>query len=96
MAKDRDEPRTAPQPDRWYNLTLGPSFKHDSSNKYCTLRCKCFGLNPFRRVACLVCLKRSWGVGIVVIGRRDDRCARKFEGSEIGGGDGEEMIALYS
>ncbi|KAF8021275.1 hypothetical protein BT93_G1644 [Corymbia citriodora subsp. variegata] len=38
MAKDRDEPRTAPQPDRWYNLTLGPSFKHDSSNKYCTLR----------------------------------------------------------
>lgn len=38
MAKDRDEPGTAPQPDRWYNLTLGPSFKHDSSNKYCTLR----------------------------------------------------------
>ncbi|KAJ4829356.1 hypothetical protein Tsubulata_024235 [Turnera subulata] len=35
----REEPKTAPQPDRWYNLTLGPSFKDQSSNnKYCTLR----------------------------------------------------------
>ncbi|KAI4357691.1 hypothetical protein L6164_001625 [Bauhinia variegata] len=34
----KEEPKTAPQSDRWYNLTLGPSFKDDSSNKYCTLR----------------------------------------------------------
>lgn len=34
----KEEPRTAPQSDRWYNLTLGPSFKDESSNKYCTLR----------------------------------------------------------
>ncbi|KAK9276166.1 hypothetical protein L1049_005697 [Liquidambar formosana] len=34
----RDEPKTAPQSDRWFNLTLGPSFKYDSSNKFCTLR----------------------------------------------------------
>jgi len=34
----RDEPKTGPQADRWYNLTLGPSFKSDSSNKFCTLR----------------------------------------------------------
>ncbi|KAK4741537.1 hypothetical protein SAY87_025125 [Trapa incisa] len=34
----REEPGTAPLPDRWYNLTLGPSFSHQSSNKYCTLR----------------------------------------------------------
>ncbi|KAF9673970.1 hypothetical protein SADUNF_Sadunf10G0079100 [Salix dunnii] len=34
----KDEPKSAPQPDRWYNLTLGPSFKKQSSNKYCTLR----------------------------------------------------------
>lgn len=34
----KEEPKTAPQPDRWYNLTLGPSFNDDSSNKYCTLR----------------------------------------------------------
>ncbi|KAH7571018.1 hypothetical protein ACOSQ2_019944 [Xanthoceras sorbifolium] len=34
----REEPKTAPQPDRWYNLTLGSSFNDDSSNKYCTLR----------------------------------------------------------
>ncbi|KAF8364740.1 hypothetical protein HHK36_033284 [Tetracentron sinense] len=32
------EPSTAPQPDRWYNLTLGPSFKDHSSTKFCTLR----------------------------------------------------------
>ncbi|KAB5544814.1 hypothetical protein DKX38_012926 [Salix brachista] len=39
MAKNnKEEPKTAPQPDRWYNLTLGPSFKEESSNKYCTLR----------------------------------------------------------
>ncbi|OWM86254.1 ELL-associated factor 1 [Punica granatum] len=34
----REEPRTAPLPDRWYNLTLGSSFSHQSSSKYCTLR----------------------------------------------------------
>lgn len=34
----RDEPKTGPQSDRWYNLTLGPSFKSDSSSKFCTLR----------------------------------------------------------
>jgi len=38
--KSQEEPKTAPEPDRWYNLTLGPSFKDESSNKYCTLRCK--------------------------------------------------------
>ncbi|CAL1413401.1 unnamed protein product [Linum trigynum] len=31
-----DEPSTAPEPDRWYDLTLGPSFKDQS--KFCTLR----------------------------------------------------------
>lgn len=35
---NKEEPKTAPQPDRWYNLTLGPSFKEQPSNKYCTLR----------------------------------------------------------
>ncbi|KAH8500667.1 hypothetical protein H0E87_015772 [Populus deltoides] len=34
----KEEPKTAPQPNRWYNLTLGPSFKEQPSNKYCTLR----------------------------------------------------------
>ncbi|KAK2986742.1 hypothetical protein RJ640_010967 [Escallonia rubra] len=35
----KDEPNTAPQPDRWYNLTLGSSFKdHHPSSKFCTLR----------------------------------------------------------
>ncbi|XP_047327165.1 ELL-associated factor 2 [Impatiens glandulifera] len=35
----KDEPKTAPQPDRWYNLTLGSSFKdHNASSKFCTLR----------------------------------------------------------
>ncbi|KAF5450998.1 hypothetical protein F2P56_031303 [Juglans regia] len=39
MAKNsKEEPKTAPQSDRWYNLTLGSSFKTDSSNKYCTFR----------------------------------------------------------
>ncbi|KAJ1415920.1 Transcription elognation factor Eaf, N-terminal [Sesbania bispinosa] len=36
--KSKEEPKTAPESDRWYNLTLGPSFKDESSNKYCTLR----------------------------------------------------------
>ncbi|AES99862.1 hypothetical protein MTR_5g085550 [Medicago truncatula] len=26
--------------DKCYNLTLEPSFKDESSNKYCTLRCE--------------------------------------------------------
>ncbi|KAI4313821.1 hypothetical protein L6164_026771 [Bauhinia variegata] len=34
----KEDPKTAPQPDRWFNLSLGSSFKDDSSNKYCTLR----------------------------------------------------------
>ncbi|XP_061976392.1 uncharacterized protein LOC133697684 [Populus nigra] len=34
----KEEPKSAPQPDRWYNLALGPSFKEQSSNKFCTLR----------------------------------------------------------
>ncbi|RZC70243.1 hypothetical protein C5167_033409 [Papaver somniferum] len=40
MAKNnREEPSTAPQADQWYNLTLGSSFKDDSSTKkFCTLR----------------------------------------------------------
>ncbi|RDX82318.1 hypothetical protein CR513_36906, partial [Mucuna pruriens] len=38
MANKSQEPKSAPEPDRWYNLTLGPSFKDESSNKYCTLR----------------------------------------------------------
>lgn len=41
-SNSKEEPKTAPQPDRWYNLTLGPSFKDESSSKYCTLRCKLF------------------------------------------------------
>nr|DAD35524.1 TPA_asm: hypothetical protein HUJ06_006164 [Nelumbo nucifera] len=35
---NKHEPSTAPQPDRWYNLTLGSSFKDHSSTKFCTLR----------------------------------------------------------
>ncbi|XP_059451473.1 suppressor protein SRP40-like [Corylus avellana] len=41
MAKssNKEEPSTAPQPERWYNLALGPSFKdHHPSSKFCTLR----------------------------------------------------------
>ncbi|CAN0916160.1 ELL-associated factor 2 [Linum grandiflorum] len=34
----KEEPKTAPQPDRWYDLTLGSSFKEDASNKFRTLR----------------------------------------------------------
>ncbi|CAL5355403.1 unnamed protein product [Camellia sinensis] len=35
----KEEPNTAPQPDRWFNLTLGSSFKdHYPSSKFCTLR----------------------------------------------------------
>ncbi|CAI0450731.1 unnamed protein product [Linum tenue] len=34
----KEEPKTAPQPDRWYDLSLGSSFKEDASNKYCALR----------------------------------------------------------
>ncbi|KAK9093239.1 hypothetical protein Syun_028150 [Stephania yunnanensis] len=34
----KEEPNTAPQPNRWYNLTLGSSFKDHSSTKFCTLR----------------------------------------------------------
>ncbi|XP_072970742.1 uncharacterized protein [Typha angustifolia] len=32
------EPSSAPQPDRWYDLRLGSSFKNPSSAKFCTLR----------------------------------------------------------
>ncbi|XP_010534662.1 PREDICTED: ELL-associated factor 1 [Tarenaya hassleriana] len=34
----KEEPKTAPMPHCWYDLVLGPSFKDDSSNKFCTLR----------------------------------------------------------
>ncbi|KAB2604450.1 ELL-associated factor 2-like [Pyrus ussuriensis x Pyrus communis] len=37
-SNSKEEPKTGPQSNRWYNLTLGPSFKDDSANKYCTLR----------------------------------------------------------
>ncbi|XP_077220919.1 uncharacterized protein LOC143854707 [Tasmannia lanceolata] len=32
------ESNGAPQPDKWYNLTLGSSFQHKSSSKFFTLR----------------------------------------------------------
>ncbi|KAK4367938.1 hypothetical protein RND71_011730 [Anisodus tanguticus] len=36
---NKEEPSTAPQPDQWYNLSLGSSFKdHQPSSKFCTLR----------------------------------------------------------
>ncbi|KAJ4973509.1 hypothetical protein NE237_006683 [Protea cynaroides] len=38
MANNSKEPSNAPQPDRWYNLTLGSSFKDLSPTKFCTLR----------------------------------------------------------
>lgn len=35
----KEEPETAPDSDRWYDLTLGSSFKqHNPSSKFCTLR----------------------------------------------------------
>ncbi|KAK6128753.1 hypothetical protein DH2020_037508 [Rehmannia glutinosa] len=34
-----NEPSTAPQADRWYNLTLGSSFKDHNPSKFCTFRC---------------------------------------------------------
>lgn len=37
--KNKEEPGTAPPPDRWFNLTLGSSFKdHHPTSKFCTLR----------------------------------------------------------
>lgn len=37
--QNKDEPSTAPIPDRWYTLALGSSFKdHQPSSKFCTLR----------------------------------------------------------
>ncbi|KAL6011713.1 hypothetical protein ACLOJK_002177 [Asimina triloba] len=39
----REPSSAAPEPDRWYNLTLGSSFKsqgHPSSSKFFTLRCE--------------------------------------------------------
>ncbi|XP_044504640.1 ELL-associated factor 2 isoform X2 [Mangifera indica] len=42
MANNNEEPSTAPAPNRWYNITLGSSFRdhHHSrqSPKFCTLR----------------------------------------------------------
>ncbi|KAM3363286.1 hypothetical protein BC332_05485 [Capsicum chinense] len=36
---NKEEPSTAPEADRWYNLSLGSSFKdHQPSSKFCTLR----------------------------------------------------------
>ncbi|KAF8030628.1 hypothetical protein BT93_E2921 [Corymbia citriodora subsp. variegata] len=38
MSKE-DEPSIAPVPDRWYDISLGPSFGHrHPSSKFCTLR----------------------------------------------------------
>ncbi|KAL5563959.1 hypothetical protein UlMin_033706, partial [Ulmus minor] len=34
----KEESKTALHSNRWYNLTVGPSFKAKSSNKFCTLR----------------------------------------------------------
>lgn len=46
---NKEEPSTAPQPDRWYNLTLGSSFKdHHPSSKFCTLRCKSFSISIYK------------------------------------------------
>ncbi|OIW12894.1 hypothetical protein TanjilG_28269 [Lupinus angustifolius] len=36
--KSKEEPKNAPDFARWYDLSLGPSFKDESSSKYCTLR----------------------------------------------------------
>ena len=53
--KSKEEPKTAPESDRWYDITLGPSFKDESSNKYCTLRCKLLNKNAFSNLPlCLV------------------------------------------
>ncbi|KAJ6795779.1 ELL-associated factor 2-like [Iris pallida] len=38
MANNNGEPSTGPQPERWYELRLGSSFKDQSSSKFCTLR----------------------------------------------------------
>ncbi|RWV95466.1 hypothetical protein GW17_00041907 [Ensete ventricosum] len=38
MANNNDEPTSAPQPDRWYDIRLGSSFKDNSTTKFCTLR----------------------------------------------------------
>ncbi|ERN00037.1 hypothetical protein AMTR_s00105p00060140 [Amborella trichopoda] len=36
--RENREPSTAPLPDKWYDLTLGSSFKEGSTAKFCTLR----------------------------------------------------------
>uniref|UniRef100_A0A7N0V9I1 Transcription elongation factor Eaf N-terminal domain-containing protein n=1 Tax=Kalanchoe fedtschenkoi TaxID=63787 RepID=A0A7N0V9I1_KALFE len=33
-----EEPQTAPEHDKWYNLTLGSTFKEESTNRLCSLR----------------------------------------------------------
>ncbi|WOL11703.1 ell-associated factor Eaf [Canna indica] len=38
MVNNNNEPASAPQPDRWYNMRLGSTFKDNSSAKFCTLR----------------------------------------------------------
>ncbi|KAH0464512.1 hypothetical protein IEQ34_007298 [Dendrobium chrysotoxum] len=38
MANNGGEPSSAPQPERWYGLKLGSSFKERPSSKFCTLR----------------------------------------------------------
>ncbi|MBA0604582.1 hypothetical protein Godav_017233 [Gossypium davidsonii] len=37
---NQEEPSTAPKPNRWYNISLGSSFKdqHQPNSKFCTLR----------------------------------------------------------
>lgn len=38
MANNGGEPSSSPQPERWYELRLGSSFKERPSSKFCTLR----------------------------------------------------------
>ncbi|XWS47590.1 hypothetical protein CRYUN_Cryun14cG0165200 [Craigia yunnanensis] len=39
-SSNKEEPSNAPKPNRWYNMSLGSSFKdqHHASSKFCTLR----------------------------------------------------------
>lgn len=57
---DNDEPNTAPEPDRWYNLSLGSSFvDHRPSPKFCTLRCK--SQYPINCLRVLFVCPENWG-----------------------------------
>ncbi|KAG2307413.1 hypothetical protein Bca52824_027161 [Brassica carinata] len=49
MNNQKEEPSIAPEPNRWYNITLGPSLLSDGHSyhypRFCTLRCK---FKPFQ------------------------------------------------